>query len=208
MAPENPIYSRWTPPVETHLPDIHGWLDDIHSAQDFARRLSHELDAENPDLLLVDALTTAALVRYSRCFTTGIRIPLSIDALSTALPTDIELHGRLRGIRDWYIAHPVNKQEVHTLYVIFDGSPGATTGVIGFSSRTSAQGALQQAEADAMSELCEKWINYLKSQMTQEEMRLVEHANRLSRTELLSLPQDEPQPNSNIKAKRRQVPRR
>ncbi len=117
METENPIYRRWNPPVETRLPDIHGWLEDIHSAHELASRLSQEVSAENPDPVLLDALSTAALVRYSRCFTTGIRARLSIEELSTASPTDIDLHERIRGIRDWHIAHPVNEQEVHALYV-------------------------------------------------------------------------------------------
>ena len=202
---ENPIYRRWNPPVETRLPDIHGWLEDIHSAHELASRLSQEVSAENPDPVLLDALSTAALVRYSRCFTTGIRARLSIEELSTASPTDIDLHERIRGIRDWHIAHPVNEQEVHALYVILDGSPEATTGAIGFSSFSSVESPLQPFEVSAMLELCEKWIRWLNTQLIQEQTPLIPLANRFSRAELLSLSQDEPQPNSNIRAKRRQV---
>ena len=203
MATENPVYRRWTPPVETRLPDIHGWLEDIHSAHELASRLSHEFDAEKPDPVLVDALSTAALVRYSRCFTTGVRERLSIDGLSSASPSDIDLHHRLRGVRDRHIAHAVNEQEVHALYVILDGSPEATTGAIGFSSFSSAEGPIQPFDVSAMLELCEKWIRCLSTQLTQEETRLIPFAKRLSRAELMSLSQDEPQSNSNVRAKRR-----
>ena len=205
MATENPVYLRWNPPVETRLPDIHGWLQDIHSAQEFASRLSHELSTENPDPVLLDALSTAALVRYSRCFTTGKRARLSIVELSTASPTDIDLHERLRGIRDWHIAHPVNEQEVHALYVIVDGSPEATTGAIGFSSFSSVSLHLQPSEVSTMLELCQKWIHWLNEQLIKEEIPLRPLVSRLSRAELLSLSQDEPQPNSNILARRQQA---
>src|SRR5437764_7327517 len=109
-------YRRWTLPVETRIPDIHGWLQDIHSAKELAERLIQETEAENPDPILLDALSTATLVRYSRCFTTGGRERLSIRQLPSADGAEIELHERLRGIRDWHIAHPVNLQEVHALY--------------------------------------------------------------------------------------------
>lgn len=207
MATENPVYRRWNPPVETRLPDIHGWLQDIHSAHELASRLSHDLRMENPDPVLLDALSTSALVRYSRCFTTGIRARLSIEQLPTASPTDNVLHEKLRGIRDRHIAHPVNEQEVHAVYVILDDSPEATTGAIGFSSFSSANLHLQRSEVSAMLELCEKWIDWLNAQFIQEQMPLIPLVNGLSRNELLSLPQDEPQPNSNIWAKRRKVQR-
>lgn len=207
MGTENHVYRRWNPPVETRLPDIHGWLQDIRSAHEFASRLSHELSAEYPDPVLLDALTAAALVRYSRCFTTGIRARLSIEKLSTALPSDIELHERLLRIRDLHIAHPVNEQEVHALYLILDGSPEATTGAIGLSSFSSVKLTLDEVEVSAMLELCNKWMDWLKAQLIQEQAPLIPLASRLSRAELLSLPQDEPQPNSNVSAKRRQTQR-
>ena len=205
MVTENPIYRRWNPLVETRVPDIHGWLQDIRSAHELASRLSHEFSAESPDQALLDALSTAAIVRYCRCFTSGIRARLSIEELSTASPTDIDLHEKIRGTRDWHIAHPINEQEVHAFYVILDGSPGATTGAIGFSSFSSVKSPLQPFEVSAMLELCEKWIGWLNTRLIQEQTPLIPIANRFSRAELLSLPQDEPQPNSNIRAKRRQT---
>lgn len=207
MATENPIYRRWTPPFETRVPDIHGCLQDIQSSQELATRLLAELNAENPDPVLLDALSTATLVRYSRCFTSGIRVRLSIEELPTATPADVELHERLRGIRDWHIAHPINKQEVHALYVILDGSPTAMTGAIGFSSFSSVESPLEPSQASAMLELCVKWTDWLKIQLVHAQEPLIPYANRLSRAELLALPQDEPRPNSNIRAKRTQVQR-
>jgi hypothetical protein len=197
-------YRRWTPPVASRIPDVTGWLQDMHSAQELAERLIREAGAEPPDPVLLDALSTATLVRYSRCFTTGIRERLSIANLPSTTETEVELHERLRGIRDWHIAHPVNQQEVHALYVILDEAPGATTGAIGFSSLSSTQLSLLPFEAKEMLELCSKWIVWLNEQLIQENTRLMPYANKLSRDELLSLPQDEPQSNTNIHARRTQ----
>ena len=199
-----PSYRKWTPPVASRIADVTGWLQDMHSAKELAERLIQEAEAEPPDPVLLDALSTATLVRYSRCFTTGIRERLSIANLPSATETEVELHERLRGIRDWHIAHPVNQQEVHALYVILDETPGATTGAIGFSSLSSTQLPLLPFEAKEMLELCSKWIAWLNEQLIQENMRLMPYANELSREELLSLPQDEPQSNTNIHARRTQ----
>lgn len=207
MNPEKPIYRRWNPPVETRVPNIHGWLEDIHAAHDMATRLLHESRAENPDPVLLDALTTATIVRYSRCFTSGIRKRLSINELADASPEEIEIHEKILTIRNRHIAHPVNEQEVHALYVILDGSPEATTGAIGFSSYSSSESPLLRFEVSSLMELCEKWFRWLEAQLVEANTQLFPIASLLSRAELLSLPQDEPQPNPDIWASRRQSPR-
>lgn len=205
MSTINPTYRRWEPPVNTRLPDIHGWLEDMHSAREFATRLSLELSTESPDPVLLDVFSTSALIRYSRCFTSGIRTRLSIDELSTASLADRLIHEKIRDIRDRHIAHPINEQEVHATYLILDGSQGATTGAIGLSSFSNVDLHLQPLEIDAMLGLCDKWVLWLKEQLAQENIRLMPFALKLSRDQLLSLPTDEPRPNSDIRAKRRQV---
>lgn len=198
------VYRRWTPPIETRLTDIHGWLVDMHAAKEFAEKLRIASDNENSDPVVVDALSTAALVRYSRCFTCGSRERLRIEQLVTATPNEIDLHDWLRGVRDWHIAHPVNLQEVHALYLIVDPSPEATSGALGISSFSSTNLALSPPYIDATERLCGKWIEWLTPQLIAENQKLVPLTQQLTRAEVLALPSDEPEPVSNIKARRRQ----
>lgn len=197
-------YRKWVPPVATRIPDIHGWMQDIASARDIAVRLTKEAESEPPDPVLLDAMSTSAVVRYSRCFTTGSRERLHIKQLSSADSTEIALHDRIRGIRDWHVAHPVNQQEVHALYIIVDEAPGAKTQALGFSSFSSVQLPLRPFEAVQLVTLCSKWIDWLNIQLVQENLRLMPHANLLSREAILALPQDEPRPDENIRARRTQ----
>jgi hypothetical protein len=198
------VYRKWNPPCETRLPDIHGWLQDIHSTREFLERLDHVLSAEVDDPIVLDALSTAALVRYSRCFTTGSRERLQLGQLDSASEAEIALHDRLRAIRDWHVAHPINLQEVHAFYVIVDADQNATTGALGFSSFSSGDLALRPDEVEAAIRLCDRWIKCLTEEFVNEQMKLLPLANRLSRDELLNLPADEPQPNPNLRARRRQ----
>ncbi len=198
------IYTRWAPPAETRLADIHGWLSDMQAATDFAATLRIAADDEHSDPVVVDALSTAALVRYSRCFTSGSRERLRIEQLVTATPNEIDLHDWLRGVRDWHIAHPVNLQEVHALYLIVDSSPEATSGALGISSFSSSKLALTPPYIDATERLCEKWIQWLTPQLIAENQKLAPLTQQLTRAEILALPSDEPEPVSNIKARRRQ----
>lgn len=198
------IYKKWVPPIENRLTDIHGWLEDMHAARDFAATLRVMTDSEKSDPVIIDALSTAALVRYSRCFTTGARERLRIEQLQTATPNDVDLHEKLRGVRDWHVAHPVNQQEVHALYLIIDPSPEATSGALGISSLSVADLALSPPDVAATERLCEKWIEWLKPQLIAENQKIFPLTQRLTRQEILALPSDEPNPDPNIHARRRQ----
>ena len=190
--------------MDTRLPDIHGWLEDMHSTREFVQHLIQTLDYPAADPVVIDALSSAALVRYSRCFTTGSRERLSINQLTSASEADVEIHERLRRVRDWHLAHPLNEQEVHALYVILDEAPNATGGAVGFSSFSSADLALRPEEAHAALQLCDKWTAWLTQMFIGEQAALLPLANQLSREQLLALPRDEPEPNQNVHARRRQ----
>lgn len=196
-------YRKWTPPASTSIPDVHGWLDDISCSREFAERLIHEGEKESPDTLVLDALSTAAIVRYCRCFTTGVRERLRIEQLPSATDAETELHNRLCGMRDRHICHAVNEQEAHGLYVIVDESREATTGALGFSSQATAQIPLLPLDAAEMVDLCRRWIVWLKERLVQENTRLMPLVTQLSREELLTLPQDHPTSNDDIQVKRK-----
>jgi hypothetical protein len=199
------LYRRWSPPDGGKIEDIHGWLQDLEAAQAFFARLCDEFEAEKPDDTLIDALATAAVVRYSRCFASGMRARLNPNDTVPALGERLlSLHERIRGVRDWHVAHPVNNQEVHTLMVILEAAPYRVPGAIGFSSRTTAELPLDADEMRAAIGLCIQWIAFLKQRFLEEQRALIPVANRLSREELLALPEEENQTDSNILARRRQ----
>jgi hypothetical protein len=112
------------------------------------------------------------------------------------------LHERICGIRNWHISHPVNEQEVHAIYVIVDETLGATTAALGLSSQGSAQIPLEPSEAREVIALCDRWVEWLKEQLKLENDRVMPLVMPLSRKELLSLPEGEPQYNEDIHAKR------
>ena len=69
------------------------------------------MSQKKPDWNLVDPLSTAVLVRYSRLFVTGVRARLGEEALQTLSGPQREKHIRLRAFRDKHIAHSVNAFE-------------------------------------------------------------------------------------------------
>ena len=197
-------YRQWRPPVETPLSDLHGCFDDLFAAREFAERLVAEFGKDTPDSMLLDALATALFVRYCRSFTTGARIRLQLEDHLSLTSADRELHSRLREIRDWHIAHPVNLQEIQALYVAFDPNPAATTGVVGISATSSSDLGITSHEAEAAVVLCQQWLDWLRPLINQEYARLRPLADKLSRQELFSLPSDEVEPSLNLRARRMQ----
>ena len=174
------------------------------AARSFLERLSELTNCSDPDPVLIEALSTAALVRYCRNFTSGIREKLKIEILLTATPEEVVLHERLRKIRDKHVAHPVNQQEVDALYLIVDESHDVDYPVLGLSSYLSASLPLTLVEAQLTRGFCVKWITQLQNQLVEEKLRLQPFAAQLSRDQILSLPIDEPEPNPNVDARRRQ----
>jgi hypothetical protein len=205
-VPDDPyLYRRWAHVEASSAAQLHGWLEDIDAASDLLLRLQIEVDRDPADGTLLDGLASAAVVRYARCFASGLRGTLDADELlGAAGGADAAIHERLLGIRNWHVAHAINKQEAHTLVVIIDPRPGAPNLVAGFSSRSARELPLELADIAAAIALCERWRAFLVDCIVRENKRLLPFAAALTRTELLGLPDDEVEPSSNIRAKRQQ----
>ena len=96
--------------VET--PEARLYADLVGTAHDLDRvRLFIDAWFQTEDLVLQDALFTAALIAYRRCFTTGVRAQLDPAEL-TALGNDAaEFHRYLCEQASKLAAHPVNAFE-------------------------------------------------------------------------------------------------
>ena len=93
------------------LADLTGIRYDLDSARSLARKLQAVMEEEKPDFELVDALTTAILVRYIRPFSAGVRRRLKEETLDKLSESQRRQHERLRDFRNKHIAHSVNAFE-------------------------------------------------------------------------------------------------
>ena len=199
------LYRRWDHPEASIMEQLHGWLEDIDAARDFLARLSVELDKDEPDHVVVDALASAAVVRYARCFTSGNRGSLDpAEVAGSGESGASALHERVVGVRNWHVAHAINQQEAHSLMVIVHRAADAPQAIAGFSSRSARGLALEPPDVPAVIALCDRWREYLTQRIVRENVRLLPFCQQLSRDQLLALPEDEVQPNQNVNARRRQ----
>jgi hypothetical protein len=204
MEPLCKSYRLWEPPVSHKLDELTGQIVDIRSAHSFLRRLNALAHEPTKDGELIEAYSISALVRYCRCFTSGSRPKLQIEDLKAATPEEVDVHHHIRGARDWHIAHPVNLQEVHAVHLIVATSEEGTPVVLGASSFSSAALALDSKQIGLALSLTGKWILLLQNRLAAEQLRLMPYAQALSSQQLLALPEKDPEPNRDVRARRKQ----
>lgn len=204
MESQMESYRLWEPPVSHVLDTVTGHLVDMASAHTFLQRLAILSQGSETDGTAMEAYAVAAVIRYCRCFSSGSRAKLRIKDLETATSAEIELHDHLRGVRDWHIAHPVNQQEVHAVHLIVAPSRNGEFEVRGASSFSAAALPLDSVQAELAISLTNKWLDLLKKRIVDEQLRLRPYAQALSREELLALPERNPEPNRDIRARRQQ----
>lgn len=97
------------------LADLTGIRYDLDSARSLAKRLQAVMKEEKLDYELIDALTTAILVRYNRPFAKGVRRQLNQETLDRMSESQRRQHERLRDFRNKHIVHSVNSFEENQL---------------------------------------------------------------------------------------------
>lgn len=122
--PSNTKLAKVECPEAAYLADLYSVLDDL-SISSFL--CSHVLEAAkrgehaNP---IIEAIASAAIVRYLRCFGGGVRLGLSQTHLNQLQPENLKNHLYLKDLRDKFIAHSVNPFEesyVNATIVVRDG---------------------------------------------------------------------------------------
>jgi hypothetical protein len=103
--------------VEVKLPeaeilaDLYGIRFDLEAASYLCVK-AVELGQPRPhDYLVVEGLVAAAVIRYGRCFSSGVRLGLHRQDLAALSPEALEAHNYFKALRDKFVAHSVNPFE-------------------------------------------------------------------------------------------------
>lgn len=179
-------YGRWNPPFETTLKALEGQFQDIWDARDFFKAFVEV--SEQKAFILQDAVVTAAVIRYGRSFGQGMRPKLKIEQLPNLTAKEEALHNKIIAVRNKYVAHPVNMQETHSIYIGYQVDPNSNAVATVVSTGTLANIALSLTDALNSIELCSRWLAWLHEENLNEGKRLLEHAKRMTSSELLALP--------------------
>jgi hypothetical protein len=93
------------------LADLSSQANDLQTTADMCDLALTEFSKGSSVVGLLEALTSAAVVRYSRCFATGVRANIP-NAILNGLPGDQNAdHNFFIDLRNNYIAHSINAFE-------------------------------------------------------------------------------------------------
>lgn len=103
--------------VEVKLPeaeilaDLYGIEYDLSTASYLCAKSIELSRPQQRDYLMEEALVSAAVVRYGRCFSSGARLGLSRKDIEELDPADLAAHDYFKALRDKFVAHSVNPFE-------------------------------------------------------------------------------------------------
>lgn len=129
LAQELPVVEHDCPEAR-RLADLISLHRDLRFCCEVLKRLLDVIEGEQ-DAILQQALWSAALVSYARCFASGKRLGLTEDVFSDLQGDPVDLHRYLKNQRDKYVAHSVNPFEDVRVGVVLASPENGPRGVIG-----------------------------------------------------------------------------
>jgi hypothetical protein len=169
------------------LADMDGVARDLQFVADACNRLLELLAENSTDLTTLEALQSAAMVRYGRCFKTGIRTAFKIPTeWFDDLPDELKaVHQDTLTLRDKHLAHAVNDWDNHIpmLWSVRDApqeSPRFLNIFIGYSGTIGLESSWIQRLRDAALTLKTK----VESETEAEKERVMKRAGELPIEEL------------------------
>ena len=167
------------------LADLTGIRYDLQSARSLARKLQSVMARQKPDYELVDALTTAILVRYSRPFSGGVRKWPAEDALNELSEHQRDKHERFRNFRDKHIAHSVNAFEENQPIARYVEGREHAEGVYSVECHHGRVVGLSSSETVNVIELTTALVEYVDRLLVMEKETLLAKVRSISFDHLL-----------------------
>lgn len=160
-------------PEAAKLADLSGILWDLQRAREFAKLLAHEMSSPKPNWGLVEPLSIAVVVMYSRPFSGGVRLRLGEDDLKTLTPEQRSAHDHIRAYRDKHVAHSVNVFEENIPRANYCVERVHEEGITGIAYGGGRIVGLSGAEVNAIIELASVFEAQIEAQIKAEQERLL-----------------------------------
>ena len=173
-------------PEASSLADLTGIRYDLESARAFAKELRSVHEEDKPNFNLVDALTTAVLVRYSRAFSSGVRKPLTKRAVESLSDHQRQMHERLREFRNKHIAHSVNSYEENQPIARYVKERADVEGVYSVECNHTRVVGLSSVEIGSAIDLTTALLDYVDSALKMEKQIILAKIRQTPFEELLS----------------------
>lgn len=168
------------------LADLTGIRADLETARAYAQRLSALLRSERADWSLVEPLSVALSVAYSRAFTTGVRTRLDDSDLVGLTPAQLEIHSHLRAYRDKHVAHSVNAFEHNQPRAHYWAERVETEGIVAVGCSHARVASLSSAVVEGVDELITAVAAHIDARIANEQKALLAVVRALPLAEVLA----------------------
>ena len=173
-------------PEAATLADLHGVQWDLRNAREWAKSLLARRFAEPPELDLVEPLSVAVGVMYSRPFVTGVRSRLGEADLAIFTVEQRQAHDRLRSYRDKHVAHSVNAFEENYPRANYCAERVREEGITSISCGGARVLGLSSSDLNDVVELSEIMLKHVEKRMAAEQERLLPIVRNMPLDEVLT----------------------
>jgi hypothetical protein len=175
------------------LADLTGIQNDLEATDAICDLLMKEINKGQYDMHLVDALSSAALVRYARSFSSGMRKTKMHESIQNLLsPELLKEHKWFINLRDKYVAHSVNAFEDNQVVAYLVPEERGPKGIASISVQQTRLASLGGADVTNLRALCAELRKDVEVLIGKERTRVLEAAKQIPIERLYS--QKDPPP--------------
>jgi hypothetical protein len=171
-------------PEALRLASLGGIEQDLQGVIDYCRIMTERLNSSNFSYIENEAISSAAIIRYARCFVTGKRDRLRSELLSAAEPSMQALHKRIMAMRDRHVAHSVNPFEENAVTVEISVHFTSSEEIRSVHTAHWRIGGLSLSEPEDLRELAEWVLAKVREEKASEQARLLPLVQRRPLAEL------------------------
>ena len=165
---------------------LHGIQYDLDSAARMAEHLIKLYEPGFPGGEIVDGLSTAIVVRYSRAFVGGVRDSRPAkEALADLNDDQRALHEALLTMRDKHIAHSVNAQEETRVVAQYYEERVKEEGFVSVTVEHSRTVGFSREELEAIVDVARTLLRRINERIEEEEKRLLPSPGSFSAAKIL-----------------------
>lgn len=162
---------------------------DLTSALELCQYVQRNYAEQRAPSEVLSAFSIAALVQYSRAFTSGVREPLGEDAVAILTPEQQGVHDQFRLLRDKHIAHSVNAFEETKIQARYCEERVDAEGITSVNAVHCRVTGLAFDDFVQMEHLCRALLQHFDAQINAENKRLLGVVRALPIGEVLAVGQ-------------------
>lgn len=177
--------------VDVQLPEaedyaaLSGVRFDLFSTRDLCGYLNSQFESGRPNTEVIDAFSTAILVRYCRAFPPGIRKWPWEDALASLTTSQRENHERFRNFRSMHVAHSLNAFEDNRVQARYCLERVEDDGITSISASSNKVVGLNSDDINKIIDLCNSLIEFIETKLSEEQARLLPLVRAMPLKELI-----------------------